>query len=89
MGIGYENKKGGKKMSCFFCNGTLEAGTTTHVSDIGERAIVIRGVPCLKCNQCTEISYTGAVYEQIEIIVDTLKVSAMDVAIATYAEKVA
>jgi YgiT-type zinc finger domain-containing protein len=76
-------------MTCFFCNGTLKEGTTTHVSDIGERTVIVRGVPCLKCNQCTEISYTGTVYEQVEIILDGLKNSAMDVAIATYSSKVA
>ena len=76
-------------MTCFFCNGTLKDGTTTHVSDIGERAIIIRGVPCLKCNQCTEVSYTGTVYEQVENILNRLKDSAMDVAIATYSDEAA
>ena len=76
-------------MTCFFCNGTLEETTTTHVSDIGERAIIIRGVPCVKCNQCLEVSYTSTVYEKVEIILGSLRNSPSDVAIATYANNVA
>jgi len=76
-------------MICFFCNGTLEKGTTTHVSDIGERAVIVRGVPCFKCNQCLEISYTGTVYEKLERVLAVLKNSPMDVAIATYSNDVA
>ena len=72
-------------MTCFFCNGTLESGTTTHVMDINERAIIIRGVPCLKCNQCLEISYTGMVYEKLEGLLDVLKESVTEVAIVQYA----
>jgi len=72
-------------MTCFFCNGSLENGTTTHVKDINERTIIIRGVPCLKCNQCLEISYTGTVYEKLEELLDTLKESVTDVAIVQYA----
>ena len=72
-------------MTCIFCYGTLENGTTTHVTDINERAIIIRGVPCLKCNQCLEISYTGTVYEKLEVLLDTLKESVTEVAIVQYA----
>lgn len=76
-------------MTCFFCNGTLEETTTTHVTDIEERAIIIRRVPCLKCNQCLEVSYTGSVYEKVESILNSLRNSPSDVAIATYTDKVA
>jgi len=76
-------------MTCFFCKGTLKESTTTHVTDIGERAIIVRGVPCLKCDQCSEISYTGAVYEKLESILDALKDSMMEVAIINYSDKVA
>ena len=76
-------------MTCFFCKGTLEEGTTTHVSDIGDRAIIVRGVPCLKCDQCLEISYTGTIYERLEGIIDTLRNSLMEVAIINYSDEVA
>ncbi|MCL2350330.1 MAG: YgiT-type zinc finger protein [Defluviitaleaceae bacterium] len=76
-------------MTCFFCNGTLEKGTTTHVSDIGERAMIVRGVPCFKCDQCSEISYTGNVYEELEGILDNLRDSTMEVAIINYPNKAA
>ncbi|MCL2362931.1 MAG: YgiT-type zinc finger protein [Defluviitaleaceae bacterium] len=78
-----------KIMTCFFCNGNLVAGTTTHTSDIGERAVIVRGVPCLKCDQCLEISYTGKVYENLESVLNALKKTSLDVAIATYVDEVA
>jgi len=75
--------------TCFFCNGTLENGTTTHISDNGDSAIIVRGVPCLKCDQCLEISYTGAVYKQVERILSVLKESLMEVAIIQYSSEAA
>jgi len=84
------NKKGGKTMNtCFFCKGTLEEGFTTHVCDVNERAIIVRGVPCLKCNQCSEVVYDGVVYETLENIVDNLKKSLLEIAIANYKDRVA
>ena len=76
-------------MTCFFCKGTLVDGTTTHVTDVGERAIIIRGVPCLKCDQCAEVSYTGTIFEELENIIDTLRNSLLEVAIVNYSDKAA
>jgi len=76
-------------MACYFCNGNLTHSVTTHVSDFGKRTIIVRGVPCLKCDQCVEISYEGNVFQQVEAIVDALKDSIMEVAITNYLEKAA
>ena len=76
-------------MNCFFCNGTLGNSTTTHVVDIEDRAIIIRGVPCLKCDQCAEISYTGTTFERLESMIDTLKNSLLEVTIINYVDNVA
>jgi YgiT-type zinc finger domain-containing protein len=76
-------------MTCFFCKGNLKESTTAHVVESGERVLIIKNVPCLKCEQCVEISYTGDVYERLEYMVDALKNSEPEVAIVRYADKAA
>jgi YgiT-type zinc finger domain-containing protein len=44
----------------------MSEGFTTHVADLGNCIIIIRNVPCLKCTQCGETAYIGAVVKQIE-----------------------
>ncbi len=76
-------------MTCFFCKGDIENGTTTFMTELNDCVIVIKNVPCLKCNQCGEVSYNGAVYERLEQIVDTLGDSVTEVAIVKYTSKAA
>ena len=76
-------------MNCFFCKGTLISGTTSHVSDFGERTIIIKGVPCLKCDQCLEIVYSGDVYEQVEQILTKMKSELTEIAIIRFDHKAA
>ena len=76
-------------MRCIHCKGTYTDGTTTHVADLGNCIVIIRGVPCSKCEQCGEISYVGTVVRQIEIIVDTLQNAMTEIAVVNYSDKVA
>ena len=76
-------------MTCFFCKGVLEDGLTTHVTDAGERIIIVRSVPCLKCDQCGETSYKGPVFEQLADIINNLKNAFTEVAIVQYASAAA
>ena len=76
-------------MTCFFCNGNLKESNTAHVVESGERVLIIKNVPCLKCVQCVEISYTGNVYERLEYMIDVLKKSESEVAIVRYSDKAA
>nr|WP_302120298.1 type II toxin-antitoxin system MqsA family antitoxin [uncultured Ruminococcus sp.] len=63
--------------------------TTTYVEDLGNCIVIIRNVPCSKCNQCGEVSYNGTVLRQIEQIIDNLKNSLTEVAIVNYKPSVA
>ena len=76
-------------MKCYFCKGSLENGFTSHVSEIGESVIFIKNIPCLKCDQCGEVSYIGSVYERIEQIVDSLRSSVTEAAIVKYSDSAA
>ena len=76
-------------MNCFFCKGDQTEGTTTHTADFGKCVIVVRNVPCRKCEQCGETVYTGTVVKQLEKIVDSLKNSLTEIAVVNYSDKVA
>ena len=67
-----------------FCKGNLEEGFTTHTTEIGDTIVIIKGVPCLKCDQCGEVSYTGAVYQRLESIIDSMQNSQTEVVITNY-----
>ena len=62
---------------------------TTDVTDLESSFIIIRGVPCYKCVQCGEISFTLDVGERLEQIVDALRNSLTEIAIVQYSDKAA
>jgi len=76
-------------MTCIFCKGDMLQGTTTDFSDFGTCMVIIKNVPCLKCDQCGETVYTGRIVQEVERIVDSLKNSLMEVAITNYPDKAA
>lgn len=71
-------------MTCFFCKGSMENTTTTHVVEIGERVIIIKHVPCQKCKQCGEVVYTGSVVERLEQITEQLENALTEIAVVNY-----
>ena len=76
-------------MTCFMCKGDMKDGFTTYMEDLGTCIVIIKNVPCKKCSQCGEVSYSGTVVKQIERIIDNLKNSLTEVAIVNYSAKVA
>ena len=84
MGIGSQNKKGTKIMTCFYCKGNMKPDTTTYMEDLGNCIVIIKNVQCNKCTQCGEITYSGVTIKQIEDIVGKLKDSLTEVAIVNY-----
>jgi len=76
-------------MTCFFCKGGMETGTTTYMVDLDACIVIVKRVPCYKCTQCGEIAYNLDVGERLEQIVDELENSLAEVAIVQYSEHVA
>jgi YgiT-type zinc finger domain-containing protein len=74
-------------MTGFFCKGNMTDGYATEVTDLGTCVIIIRNVPCHKCTQCGEVSYTLDVAERLEQIVDALRDSVTEVAIVKYSDQ--
>jgi len=72
-------------MKCFYCKeGQNADGFTTDVTELGTHVIIIRNVPCQKCKQCGEITYTLDVSERLERIVDDLRESVTEISVLQY-----
>ena len=39
---------------CVFCKGKLIPATTDYIEKIGNYVVIIKNVPCEKCEQCGE-----------------------------------
>ncbi len=77
-------------MRCFFCKGELTDGTTTHVVTLDKCIIIVKNVPCTRCEQCGETFFDDEVAQQLEKIVEAVKHSIMsEVAIVEYSRAVA
>lgn len=70
---------------CFFCKENMVEDTTNYMADLDGHFIIIRNVPCHKCTQCGEVSYSGEVVVRIEKIIEKLKGVLTEVAIVEYA----
>lgn len=71
-------------MKCFFCKGIMKPGTTTYMEDLGNCIVIIKNVPCNKCSQCGEVSYSGTTVKRIEEIVAHLKNTLTEIAVVNY-----
>ena len=72
-------------MNCFYCKGSLEHSTTTHVVTLKNCVIIVKNVPCTKCTQCGEVFYDDDVADRLEKIVTSIQKSfAAEVAIVEY-----
>ena len=47
-------------MKCFLCKGNMTASTTTYMTTYNNCYIIIKNVPCLKCDQCGEEFINGS-----------------------------
>ena len=76
-------------MNCFYCKGSLQPSTTAHVVTLENCIIIVKNVPCLRCDQCGEVFYDDTVTEQLERIVKMLQSVVTEIAVVNYEEKVA
>ena len=60
-------------MKCMKCGETAYKSVTSEAIELGFGLLVIRNIPCYKCEVCDEILYTGDVVERIEAIVSEAK----------------
>jgi YgiT-type zinc finger domain-containing protein len=66
------------------CGKDAYKSTTTEAIEMGFGLLVIRNIPCYKCDECDEIFYTGDVAEKIERISEMVKSLMQEVTIVDY-----
>ena len=71
-------------MKCFFCKGDMVEGKTSYMADLNGHFIIIRNVPCHKCTQCGEVTYSGTVAARLDELVAALEKMMTEVAIIDY-----
>ncbi|MCM1121862.1 MAG: type II toxin-antitoxin system MqsA family antitoxin [Eubacterium sp.] len=69
---------------CFYCKGNMVDDFNNYMADLDGRFIIVRHVPCHKCSQCGEVSYSGEVVTRLEEIVEKLKEVLTEVAVVEY-----
>lgn len=60
-------------MKCMRCGKPAYKSMTSEAIELGFGLLVIRNIPCYKCEECDEIFYTGDVVQRIEAIVAEAK----------------
>ncbi len=73
-------------MKCMKCGRTAYESTTTEAIEMGVGLLIIRNIPCYKCDECDEILYSGDVVAKIEKITESVKTFIQEVTIVDYAK---
>lgn len=71
-------------MICYNCGGDMIETMTTYFEQLESTIVIIKNVPCHKCKQCGEESFSFEVTERLEKIIDGFKESLTEVAIVNY-----
>lgn len=71
-------------MKCMKCGKDAYKSTTSEAIEMEFGLLVIRNIPCYKCEECDEIFYTGDVVEKIEEITDRVKQLMQEITIVDY-----
>ncbi len=76
-------------MTCFFCKGTMEDSTTTHMIELEHCILVVKNVPCHRCDQCGEVTLGSDVIEQLDSLALLFQNVMTEVAVVNYSGKTA
>ncbi len=71
-------------MNCFLCKGSLTAATTSYMTTCCNCCIIIKNVPCSRCDQCGEEFIDGAALLKIQKIIDSLAPVMVEVAVVDF-----
>lgn len=71
-------------MKCMKCGREVFKSTTTEAIELGFGVLVIRNIPCYKCEECDEIFYTGDVAQKIEEITARVKQFVQEIIVVDY-----
>ena len=71
-------------MTCLFCKGDMANSTTTFTAELEHGIVIVKNVPCFKCDQCGEGSFPFEVTVRLEKIIDRCKDALTEIAIVNY-----
>ena len=75
-------------MKCLSCKHFMIPSTTTYFTEFNNCMLIIKYVPCMKCEQCGEVVFSTSVRRKIEHIVANVKKLTSELTILEY-DKVA
>ena len=71
-------------MICCCCGGDMVESTATYFEQLENTIVIIKNVPCHKCEQCGEIVYNALVVERLEQITEQLEKTLTEIAVVNY-----
>lgn len=71
-------------MKCIKCGNNTYKSTTTEAIELENGVLIIRNIPCFKCDVCDEIHFTGDVVKQLESIIKSAKQRAEQIAVIDF-----
>ena len=71
-------------MKCMKCGKPAYKSVTSEAIELGFGLLVIRNIPCYKCEECDEIFYPGDVVQKIEAIIDEAKRLMQEIRVIEY-----
>lgn len=71
-------------MKCFLCKSDMTAATTTYMTTYNNCYIIIKNVPCSKCDQCGEEFIDGMTMLKLETIIEKLKSMLTEIAVVDF-----
>lgn len=71
------------------CENFRKPGVTNHVTNLRDCVIIIKNVPCLRCEKCGETAYNNETEANIETILEELFPCSPELAIINYPDRIA
>lgn len=71
-------------MTCCYCGGDMVESMTTYFEQLDHTIVIIKNVPCHKCEQCGEVVFNALVVERLEQITEQLEKTLTEIAVVNY-----
>ncbi|MGN0193783.1 MAG: type II toxin-antitoxin system MqsA family antitoxin [Pseudoramibacter sp.] len=72
-------------MKCLSCkSGNMSPSTTTYFADLKNCMIIIKNVPCMKCEQCGDVLYSASVTERLYELMEKAESLASELTVIEY-----
>ena len=73
-------------MKCMRCGKPAYRSVTSEAIELGFSLLVVRNIPCYKCEECDEIFYTGDVVQKVESIIADAKRLMQDIRVIDFTD---